>query len=335
MSRQPLLIVNADDFGMTPGVSAGILDAHDHGIVTSTSVLANGRALTDYARRLLDTPTLGVGAHLAIVGEDPPLLSATEVPTLLDPTGRFCLTWKHFLGRAIAGRVDPEDITREFTAQLERVRGLGFPITHLDAHQHLQLWPRVGDVLLALAANAEIHAVRVPRYRHTTLVGASVSALATQLARKADRRGIRHTADSIGIAIAGHVDLPTLESVVVDLAARQPTSVELTVHPGRGRDPDRARYRWGYQWEQELATLISPSALASVRRAGFRLGTYDDLTADPPHAAAPTLRRASSGTAGAHETAGREGRSDERRSRRLHDDEEHHQVDATPDLGLR
>ena len=68
MTRQPLLIVNADDFGITAGVSAGILAAHNDGIVTSTSVLANGRALPVYAPRLLDAATLGVGAHLAIVG---------------------------------------------------------------------------------------------------------------------------------------------------------------------------------------------------------------------------------------------------------------------------
>ena len=282
MTRGPLLIVNADDFGMTAGVSAGILAAHSQGIVTSTSVLANGRALPVYAPRLLDAAMLGVGAHLAIVGEDPPLLSAAEIPTLLDVTGRFSLTWKHFLPRALAGRVDPDDIKREFTAQLEHVQGWGLPITHLDAHQHLQLWPRVGEILLALAAHAGIRAVRVPRYHRATLVGVGVSTLAARLAREADRRGIRYTADSIGIAIAGNLDLPTLDRVLIDVAAREPTSIELTVHPGRPDDPDRAKYRWGYHWEQELAALTAPAAAAAVERAGLRLGTYKDLIESTP-----------------------------------------------------
>lgn len=296
MTCGPLLIVNADDFGMTAGVSAGILAAHNDGIVTSTSVLANGRALPVYAPRLLDAAMLGVGAHLAIVGEDPPLLSAAEIPTLLDMTGRFSPTWKHFLPRALARRVDPDDIKREFTAQLEHVQGWGLPITHLDAHQHLQLWPRVGEILLALAADAGIRAVRVPRYHRATLVGVGVSTLAARLAREADRRGIRYTEDSIGIAIAGHLDLPTLDRLLIDVATRRPTSIELTVHPGRPDDPDRAKYQWGYQWEQELAALTAPEPAAAIKRAGLRLGTYKDLIDNPPHAHTATLSRTDAGT---------------------------------------
>ena len=301
MTRQPLLIVNADDFGITAGVSAGILAAHNDGIVTSTSVLANGRALPVYAPRLLDAATLGVGAHLAIVGEDPPLLSATEIPTLLDPSGKFSLTWKQFLPRALASRVDPDDIKREFTAQLEHVQGRGLTITHLDAHQHLQLWPRIGEILLALAVDAGIRAVRVPRYRRATLVGVGVSMLAARLARAADRRRIRYTADSIGIAIAGHLDLPTINRVLIDVASRQPTSIELTVHPGRPDDPDRAKYRWGYHWEQELAALTAPEAAAAIKRAGLRLGTYKDLIENTPRDADPQLSATHTTTLGRNE----------------------------------
>lgn len=169
-----LLIVNADDFGMTAGISAGILAAHHHGIVTSTSVLANGRALAGYAAPLRDTG-LGVGVHLAMVGEDPPLLSSSEIPTLVDRAGRFSATWTAVVRGMLAGRVDPDDIAREFRAQLERVRSYDLTLTHLDAHQHLQLWPSVRDVVLALASEAGIEAVRVPRYRYASPVGLGVS----------------------------------------------------------------------------------------------------------------------------------------------------------------
>lgn len=282
MIVDPLLIVNADDFGMTAGVSEGILYAHRHGIVTSTSVLANGRALDDFAPRLMDTPTLGVGAHLAVVGEDPPLLSAREIPTLVGRKGRLTHSWKEFLPRAVAGRVDLEDIRREFTAQLDRLLGLGLPISHLDAHQHLQLWPHVGDLLLTLATQARISAVRVPRCRRMTVTGMGVSVLAKRLAREADGRGVRYTTDSVGIAVAGHIDVAIIEKFLDDVITRRPASIELTVHPGSANDPDRHRYQWGYEWERELGALTSDATAASIERAGLRLGTYRDLVLTIP-----------------------------------------------------
>lgn len=279
MNAEPLLIVNADDFGMTTGISAGILAAHHDGIVTSTSILANGRALPQFAGRLRDAPRLGVGVHLAAVGEDRPLLSTAEIPSLVDRHGQFPPTWRRFLVRAAAGRVDPSDLAREFLAQLDRVQALGLPITHLDAHQHLQLWPLVREVVLELATANRIGALRAPRYRSATPVGFGVSVLGRSLTRAAAHRGIVYTTDSVGIAIAGHLDLPTLERVLTDLSAREAISVELTVHPGYADDPQRARYSWGYEWEQELATLTSPAAAEFAARSGYRLGTYADLTA--------------------------------------------------------
>ena len=292
MNHQPLLIVNADDFAMTSGVSHGILEAHRHGIVTSTSVLANGRVLTDMVPYLFDTPTLGLGAHLAVVGEDPPVLSATEIPTLVGRDGHFALTWKTFLARTLAGRVDPDHIRLEFTAQLDRLLGLGLPVAHLDAHQHLQLWPPISEILLTLATRSRISAVRVPRARPTSVTGIGVAVLARRLARQADERGICYTQDSVGIAIAGHINDRMLDEFIATTARRRPASMELTVHPGHGDDPDRARYRWGYEWEQELAALTAPAAKTAVERAGLRLGTYQDLTTDirtesPPEQPAP------------------------------------------------
>src|SRR5262249_31588970 len=84
----PLLIVNADDFGLTPGLSRAILDGGARGIVSSTSAVANGKALLDTAPTLRDSG-LGVGAHLALVGHQGPVLGAREIPTLVDKNGNL------------------------------------------------------------------------------------------------------------------------------------------------------------------------------------------------------------------------------------------------------
>ena len=273
-----LLIVNADDFGLTGGVSHGILRAYRDGIVTSTSVLAIGPAYPKVAHLLGDHPGLGIGVHLAAVGEDPPLLSRSEVPTLFRGRGQLCETWSAFLRRAVAGRVDPDDVRREFAAQLEAVAELGLPITHVDAHQHLHLWPPMCRLVLDLATRFGIAAVRVPRCRPFGVTGAGVAVLSGRLARRARAAGLKYPEDAVGIDVAGRLDPARLDRALARLAARGRPAAELTVHPGEDDDPDRVRYRWGYRWGDELDTLVGRAAFGAVARHGFTLGTYADLT---------------------------------------------------------
>lgn len=272
-----LLIINADDFGLTEGISAGILRGHRAGIITSTSVLAVGPAYPKVAPWLADEPGLGVGVHLAAVGEDPPLLSRSEIPSLVDRRGHFCEGYKGFLLRLMAGRVDPDDLEREFSAQLELVLELELPISHLDAHQHVHLWPSVRAVVLKLARRYDVAAVRVSRHRGLSPVGLGVTFLGHRLAVQAGRAGLRHPDDATGIEVAGQIDQLRLEKVLAKLAARGAPSAEIAVHPGEPDDPDRHRYQWGYRWAEELEALTSPAAREAVERHGFTLATYDDL----------------------------------------------------------
>lgn len=278
MSAGPrLLIVNADDFGLTERISLGILRGHREGIVTSTSVLTLGPAYPKVARWLEDVPTLGLGVHLAAVGEDPPLLTAAEIPTLVDGRGHLHESYKGLLARMIAGRVDVADLEREFTAQLESVAELGLPIGHLDAHQHLHLWPPVGRVVLALARRYDVPAVRVPHYRGPSPLAIGVTVLGRHLARRARAVGLRYPHDGTGIEVAGRLDHERLQAVLTRLAHHGAHSAELTVHPGEPDDPDRHRYRWGYRWPDELDALTTEAARQAVDRLGFRLARYSDL----------------------------------------------------------
>ena len=272
-----LLIVNADDFGLTEGISAGIVRAHVEGIVTSTSVLALGPAYPKTARWLLDVPALGVGVHLAAVGEDPPLLSAAEIPTLVDRRGRLCPTWRSFARCVATGRIDAADLEREFTAQLEAVTTTGLRITHLDAHQHLHLLPTVRRVVLDLACRFGVPAVRVPRFRRATPTALGVTVLGGRLAAHARSTGLSFPSDAAGIEFAGRLDADCLEAALGRLARHGAPSAELTVHPGEADDIDRQRYQWGYRWQDELAALTAPELADAVARQGFVLSTYAEL----------------------------------------------------------
>jgi chitin disaccharide deacetylase len=274
-----LLIVNADDYGLTKGVSRAILHAHQEGIVTSTSALAVAPGFKPTVAWLRDTEGIGIGAHLAAVGEDPPLLSALEVPTLVDGQGRLASSWKSFLPRMAARQIDPDDLRLEFAAQIQRLQGAGLPLTHVDTHQHLHLWPGVADVVLDLAAEHGIPAVRVTRSSSLSPVGLLVRRLSARLARRADQRGLRSTDTATGLDQAGRFDGDRMRRAIARLGAGSAATAELGTHPGQPGDADLDRYAWGYRWADELKALTAPATAAAVADAGFTLGTYADLPA--------------------------------------------------------
>ncbi|SCX52516.1 Predicted glycoside hydrolase or deacetylase ChbG, UPF0249 family [Klenkia marina] len=274
-----LLVVNADDLGLTAGVCRAVALAHTDGVVTSTSVLAVGRAFDDAAAVLQDNEELGLGAHLAIVGEDPPLLTAREVPTLVDRSGRFPLSYRTVVARGVAGRIDPADVAREFRAQIERVRGIGRPVTHLDTHQHTHLWPAVADVVVDLAGEAGIGAVRLPGSARRGPLGAGVRVLAGRLRQRLASAGVATTEAYAGLDEAGRLDARGLDVALRRAARADVGSLEVNAHPGEAGDPDLARFDWDYRWADETTMLTDPVTRRLVIAHGFRLGTFADLVA--------------------------------------------------------
>ncbi|WP_199423566.1 carbohydrate deacetylase [Actinotalea solisilvae] len=270
------LVVTADDLGLTPGVNRAVRRAHLEGVVTATSLLAVGRAFDDAARMLRATPTLELGAHLALVGEDPPLLTAREIPTLVDRRGALPLGYRTVVARGLAGRIDPADVRRELGAQLERVAGVGLPLTHLDTHQHTHLWPVVGDVVAALAREHGVPAVRLPRAR-AGLVRPGVALLARRLGRALRRAGLAAPADYAGLDEAGALTRARFEAALTALARRGAPHAEINTHPGEPGDPDLGRFAWGYRWSEELDMLTDPTTRDAVARAGYRLTGFAGL----------------------------------------------------------
>ncbi|MET0864532.1 MAG: ChbG/HpnK family deacetylase [Nakamurella sp.] len=284
MSR--LLIISADDFGLTDGVCRAVLAGHQHGIVTSTSLLAVGRSFETAVEMLRDTPSLDAGAHLAIVGEDPPLLTAREIPTLVDSKGAFPLSYRSVVLRGVVGRIDPADVRREFGAQLQRILDAGVPVSHLDTHQHTHLWPAVGTAVLELAVANNIRAVRTPHSGRQLPIGFGVNLLAGRFRTKVGRAGLATTAGYAGLVEAGTFDQARFEHSLGRFGPPEGTdrsTVEINTHPGEAGDADLSRFDWGYRWPAELAMLLAPASRELIQKSGFRLGSFQDLvTVDGP-----------------------------------------------------
>lgn len=276
-----LLIVSADDLGLTEGVTRAVLRGHVDGVVTATSLLAVGRVFDGAVAMLADTPTLDVGAHLAIVGEDPPLLTAREIPTLVDKRGTFPLSYRSVVLRGLTGRLDPDDVRREFRAQLDRIDSAGVRVSHLDTHQHVHLWPAVAAVVAELAAEKQISAVRTPLSHRLLPVGWGVNALSKRLRRRLHITGLTTTETYAGLDEAGSFGQARLKRSMARIPAAART-VEINTHPGEAADPDLQRFAWGYHWADELAMVCAPATRALIERSGYRLGSFPDLAAAGP-----------------------------------------------------
>lgn len=140
------LIVNADDFGMSEGTTLGILLAHQHGIVTSTTCMMN----MPYAKYALDEakkyPNLGVGVHLVLtVGQ--PLLKNAKSYT--NQNGDFIRPCDYPDGNPHA---DENELYNEWKAQIEKfIEITGHKPTHIDSHHHVHLLPWHHEVTKRLA----------------------------------------------------------------------------------------------------------------------------------------------------------------------------------------
>ena len=132
MSRR--LIMKADDFGRTPGVSSGIRYAHQNGIVTSTSALMTRAGIADDLKLAQEEcPLLEIGVHL-IITSGPSLLPYEQIPSLTGGTPGF--RGLEELTEDLSNIV-LEQVMAEWTAQVERyVNITGKAPGHLDSHHH-------------------------------------------------------------------------------------------------------------------------------------------------------------------------------------------------------
>ena len=135
------LITNADDFGWSRGITDGIVLAHQKGIVTSTTLMAN-QAASEYAlEQAKQWPELGIGIHLRLC-DGFPVLPPSEVRTLVNQEEKFysIAELRHRLWR---GQVRTAEIEAEFRAQIRWLKDRGVTPTHADSHHHVHMHPFV------------------------------------------------------------------------------------------------------------------------------------------------------------------------------------------------
>lgn len=126
------LIVNSDDFGYSRGINHATIDAHQEGIVTSASLMANAPGFDQAVKLAKENPQLGVGVHLVLTFLKP---VSQDVPSLTDENGYFYRPEAYRQGFAIA---DKDDLYKEWDAQIRKIIEAGIQPTHINTHHRVQ-----------------------------------------------------------------------------------------------------------------------------------------------------------------------------------------------------
>lgn len=155
------IVINGDDFGFSRGVNQAIIQAHERGVLTSTSLMVTGEAADEAIAKARTHPNLAVGLHLVLVcGRS--VLPPNEIPHLVDAAGNFS---SDSLKAGLSYQFNwaaRQELRREIRAQLEKFRSSGLPLSHVDGHLHLHVHPVVLRILVELADEFQIEAIRLP-----------------------------------------------------------------------------------------------------------------------------------------------------------------------------
>jgi hopanoid biosynthesis associated protein HpnK len=274
------LIVNADDFGLTPGVNRGILRAFHDGIVTSASLLVTGSAFEEAVALARQNPELDVGLHLTLV-EEQGILGHEALPTLVDEMGRFPRTSGEFFRRALLGRIRWDEVEREVAAQIALFQETGLRLSHVNSHQHLHMFPPVFQIVRRLTHSMENVWIRNPagpwRKSPNTPLGRWVQRLGLNLtclsARGLHARPLPQMPDGMyGFEVSGSLTRSSLEQILRKI----PDGLyELICHPGEGDADTQRRYsHWDYRWAEELEALTAPETRLVLEEHGIALTSF-------------------------------------------------------------
>lgn len=291
----PRLIVNADDFGVTPGVNRAIVEAAGNGIVTSATMMASGRAFEDAVARLRAAPPGGprfsVGCHVVLV-DGTPVLPPKQIPSLVQQNGgvsQFRKTANSFALAALAGKLKSDEIEAEAAAQIQRVQRAGIAVSHVDTHKHVHMFPAVLRPLLRAAKAAGISAVRNPfepafarrlkgsdwKLRKRELQMKMLGSFEANFRKEVAAQGMHTTDGALGVLVTGVLDL----NFFVQIVSNIPDGTwEFVCHPGYDdRDLEQIRTRLRASRQQELTVLTSPEAKNALQLRGVQLISYHEL----------------------------------------------------------
>jgi chitin disaccharide deacetylase len=266
-----ILIVHADDVGVTHSVNAATIKALDTGLVNSASVMVPCPWFPEIADYAKTHPDLDFGIHLTLTSERVyyrwgPVASKDKVPSLVDENGYFHHDW------SATTKINPREVELELRAQIDRAYAMGVHPTHLDSHQY-RLYENGKDLFEVLLRVA--HEYKLPVF----------------VARDwfADRPYLESSLTSVDIVLDHTVTIaPSVppekwaEFYKTALKNLQPGVTEFVIHlafaDGEMKAATRERDTWGAAWRQrDFDFFTSQEFRQLLQEQGIKLVTWREL----------------------------------------------------------
>lgn len=235
------VIFNADDFGFTRDVNEGIVEAHRNGVLTATTLMANGDAFDHAVACARDTPSVDVGVHLVMV----------QGQSVARPGQAMPATLQELALALLRGQIP---VYEEAVAQVRKIIAAGIRPSHIDTHKHTHLFPPVLKAVARVAREFNIPWVR------------------QRLGVKMTLTGLRTTDHFTGFRNTGRLD----EAMMIATLEKLPDGLtEFMCHPGKwGPELQGAATRLKESRAVELAALTSPEVRRVIERRGIKLTDY-------------------------------------------------------------
>lgn len=278
------LIINADDFGIHPAVNEAVRKAATEGILTSTSLMAGGDAFDEAVEMARSMPSLGIGIHLTLVGGIKPVLPPSEVPSLTWDNGVFCHDYGKLIVRDLEGKISLSEVYAEWDAQIQKIMNTGLPVTHMDGHQHMHMWPHFYPIARDLAKKYHISCMRVPdedvlfgmKDGHIIRWAAKngLSLLSRMHRPDLKKNHIRTNDHFFGMLYGGHLSPERFAKFILQ---KKPGITEIMCHPSADTRAMEDTFHWGYHGEDELAGLLADINRELIEKKQISLISYRDV----------------------------------------------------------
>ncbi|WP_419784366.1 ChbG/HpnK family deacetylase [Maridesulfovibrio sp.] len=283
-----LVVINVDDLGLHPAVRRAVdrlaRCGDGRGIVTSSTVLANGPDLSESVLLQDKHEGLGLGAHLNLL-RGKPISNPDHIPSLVDDDGLLFGNYTSLLLRYITGRIKLSEVEKEWSAQVEYLLDHKVRLTHFDSEKHIHAWPGLYSLAGKIARKYGIKWIRRP-FEHTPMNRFDKGMLRTrflQLCLGASFPGKEpRTADCVwGIGDQKENLDPQLFKKYVE--TYRPEIVEIVCHPGlpeHGDEPLPSEFgpmRVETQWREESESLLHKEWLAIFNELGATPINYGQI----------------------------------------------------------
>lgn len=279
-----LVVTNVDDLGLHPAVRRAVDMLAGMGVVTSSTVLANGPDLSESVLLQDKHEGLGLGAHLNLL-RGKPISNPDHISSLVDDDGLLFGSYSSLLLRYITGRIKLSEVEKEWSAQIEYLLDHNVRLTHFDSEKHIHAWPGLYSLAEKMACKYGVKWIRKP-FEHTPLSRFDKGMMRTRFLQLCLAGSFPEKHPRTASCVWGIGDQKeNLDPVLFEkyIETYRPKIVEIVCHPGKPDDSDGplpsdfGPMRVEDQWKEEYSSLSSKGWLEIFEKIGATAVNYGQI----------------------------------------------------------